>query len=188
MNTHVPQKQCKYCHSYIPANSKFCPFCAKKQKKGVGKYILIGGVVLVGAALFAPTDDSTKTEVSSTSAKTEEPKVTEAPEEVIEYTSITADQLKDDLKNNALKASETYNDAYLEVTGRLSVIDSSGKYISLSPQNDRFALSCIQCYIKNDDQKSSVANMNVDDVVTIKVKCTRVGEVLGYSADIIEIP
>ena len=91
-----------------------------------------------------------------------------------------------DLENNALGASDKYKDQYLEITGRLGVIDSSGKYISLYP-DDEFALIGVQCYIKNDEQKSKVSAMKKGDTVTLKGKCTNVGEVLGYSLDIEEI-
>ena len=45
----------------------------------------------------------------------------------------------------------------------------------------------VQCYIKNDEQESKVTSMKMGDMVTLKGKCTDVGEVLGYSFDIEEI-
>ena len=45
----------------------------------------------------------------------------------------------------------------------------------------------VQCYIKNDDQKAQIASMSKGDTITLKGKCTDVGEVLGYSLDIDEI-
>ena len=42
----------------------------------------------------------------------------------------------------------------------------------------------IQCYIKNDEQKKAVSEMNVGQDIIVRGKCTDVGEVLGYSLDI----
>jgi hypothetical protein len=89
----------------------------------------------------------------------------------------------DALDNNAAGASAKYKDQYLEVTGRLAVIDSDLKYIALYPSND-FALTGIRCYIKDDAQKDAVLNMTKDQQVTLRGKCTSVGEVMGYSLDI----
>lgn len=91
------------------------------------------------------------------------------------------------LGNNALKASEQYEGQYMEVTGRLAVIDSDGKYIALYPQNNDFSIIGVQCYIKNEAQRTAVMELSVGDTVTVKGKITGVGEVLGYSLDIDEI-
>ena len=103
------------------------------------------------------------------------------------YTAYTVTQMMDDLNSNSLKAESTYKDQYVEITGRLDVIDSSGKYISLFPENDEFAFIGVQCYIKNDEQKQKVMEMSTGDIVTLKGKVKLVGEVIGYSLDIDEI-
>ena len=50
-----------------------------------------------------------------------------------------------------------------------------------------FEIIGVQCYIKNDDQKAKISSLTKGDTVTLKGKCTDVGEVLGYSLDITEI-
>ena len=45
----------------------------------------------------------------------------------------------------------------------------------------------VQCYIKNDDQKTAIMDMSIGDTVIVKGKITDVGEVMGYSLDIDEI-
>ena len=91
-----------------------------------------------------------------------------------------------DLDSNAMGASDKYKGKYLEITGKLSNIDAAGKYIDLMADGD-FEIIGVQCYIKNDDKKSKIASMSKGDTVTLKGKCTDVGEVLGYSLDIEEI-
>ena len=54
-----------------------------------------------------------------------------------------------------MNASDKYKGQYLEITGKLSVIDSNGKYISITP-DDPFAILGVQCYIKSDEQKDAI--------------------------------
>lgn len=95
--------------------------------------------------------------------------------------------MKKDLKDNALKASETYKNKYIEITRNIGNIDSSGKYISLDGPEEDFDLTSILYYIKNDDQKKVVADTTKGQSVTVKGKVTDVGEIMGYSIDINEI-
>lgn len=107
----------------------------------------------------------------------------EAVEEVV-YTAYTVSQMMSDLNGNALKAESTYNNQYVEITGRLSNIDSSGAYISIMPEDDEWAIIGVTCYIKTDEQKAQVMEMSVGDMITLKGKVTSVGEVMGYALDI----
>lgn len=187
-------KVCKHCKTEIPYGAKVCPQCRKKQG-GVLKWVIIAIVVIgiIGAAAGGGDDESK--EVSSTNSTTQEQqnnatdtqKKEEETKEEITYTAYTVTQMMDDLKANALKAESTYKDQYVEITGRLSNIDSSGKYISLTPEDDEWAIIGVQCYIKSEEQKEKVMEMSVDDVVTLKGKVKSVGEVMGYSLDIDEI-
>lgn len=187
-------KVCKHCKTEIPYGAKVCPQCRKKQG-GVLKWVIIAIVVIgiIGAA--AGGGDDEPKEVSSTNSTTQEQqnnatdtqKKEEETKEEITYTAYTVTQMMDDLKANALKAESTYKDQYVEITGRLSNIDSSGKYISLRPEDDEWAIIGVQCYIKSEEQKEKVMEMSVDDVVTLKGKVKSVGEVMGYSLDIDEI-
>lgn len=108
-------------------------------------------------------------------------------EEKIEYTKVDIGQMKKDLEDNALKASETYKNKYIEITRNIGNIDSSGKYISLDGPEEDFDLTSILYYIKNDDQKKVVADTTKGQSVTVKGKVTDVGEIMGYSIDINEI-
>lgn len=191
-----PTKKCKHCKSDIPADAKICPYCRKKQE-GKLKWIIIAVIALIiigsiggkrsdsnssesGATNFSKSDASNSSAVSaSVEDETQEPEIT--------YTSIDVSTMMDDLENNALKAEETYKDQYLEITGRLANIDSKGKYISVHSQTDDFSLVGVQCYIKDDAAKNKVMDMTKDDIITLKIHITNIGEIIGYQADIIEI-
>lgn len=135
----------------------------------------------------AQTSQSSNDSKPKESEPTETPKQEAEPEPKITYTVYTVTQMMDDLDKNALKAESTYKDQYVEITGRLGTIDSSGKYITLYPEDNEWAFVGVQCYIKNEEQKAKVMEMSTDDIVTLKGKIKSVGEVLGYSLDIDEI-
>lgn len=169
-------KKCKYCKTEIPADAKVCPQCRKKLKGGKLKWVLIILIVFcaIGYAAGSGSDSG-----SSSSAKKEE----SAP---IEYTTVSVNDMMTALNDNAMGASDKYKGKYLEITGKLTNIDAAGKYIDLMADGD-FEIIGVQCYIKNDDQKAKISSLTKGDTVTLKGKCTDVGEVLGYSLDITEI-
>ena len=111
----------------------------------------------------------------------------EAGKEEIVYEKTDIQTMIDALQDNALKAEKTYQDQYIEVTGKISNFDSDGKYISIDPVNNEWNLISVMCYIKNDDQRSFLLEKSKGDTVTIKGQVTSIGEVLGYSINIAEI-
>ena len=148
------------------------------------KWIIIAIVVIgiIGAAMGGNGDDSTPSAQTTDSGS----KV-EKEEKKIEYQQVRVDDMMTALDDNAASASEQYKGKYIEVTGKLSVIDSDSKYISLFPENNEFAIVGVQCFTKNNDQKEVVKTLSKDSSVTVKGKCTNVGEVMGYTLDIDEI-
>lgn len=130
----------------------------------------------------SPTKNDQK-EGSIASKEDETQEATKEPEK-INYTAIDVSTLMNALDANAMNASDTYKEKYLEITGKLNVIDSSGKYISLTPADDEYAILGVQCYIKNTEQKNAVSGMAIGDIVTLRGKCTDVGEIMGYTLDI----
>lgn len=180
-------KKCKHCQSDIPKKAKVCPVCKRKQSSTLKVVLICLAVFFAIGIVGSLSDDSSDSSSSSTSTQKQSTstKETTVQEEVIEYTAITVEQLDNDLKDNALKAADTYKDQYLEITGRLSNIDASGKYINLS-NDDALDVYGVQCYVKSDEQKQKVMDMKKDEHYTIRVKIKDVGEVMGYSADIIE--
>lgn len=156
-----------------------------KKKGGKLKWVVLAVVAVGVIGAVGGNSDSNTTSSSSTSAKTESAKETDTPTP-IEYTAVSVNDMMSQLDDNALGASKQYKDQYLEITGKLGNIDASGDYIDLMADGD-FEIIGVQCYIKNDEQESKVTSMKMGDMVTLKGKCTDVGEVLGYSFDIEEI-
>lgn len=177
-------KKCKHCKMDIPKDAKICPHCRKKQKSGILKWVVL--ILIIGVVIGAVTgeDKSVDSTTKQTEATASDSQKQES--ESIEYTSVSVNDMMDALNNNAMGASDKYKGKYLEITGKLTNIDAGGKYIDLMADGD-FEIIGVQCYIKNDDQKAKISALTKGDTVTLKGKCTDVGEVLGYSFDITEI-
>lgn len=186
-------QQCKTCGAEIAKSAKSCPNCGGKVKKPFYTrvwFIVLVVLVVIGAVAGSggskenekPVADSTN--VTQPNDKTE---TTPEPTPEIVYTAYDVSELMNDLDGNALKASEKYEDQYVELNGKLSVIDSSGKYISITDASNPYAITGVQCFIKSEAQKTAIMEMSTGDMITVKGKITSVGEVLGYSLDIDEI-
>ena len=104
----------------------------------------------------------------------------------IEYQKITVDELMNKLEENAASAKEEYNGKYLEITGKLSVIDSDLKYIGIYSINDIDIIG-IHCKLKDYKTKSKVKTLTTGQIITVKGKITDVGEILGYVLEVQEI-
>lgn len=185
---------CKHCGTEIAASAKVCPKCGGKNKKPIYKrpwFIALIVIIIIGAIGSAGGDKTSNeagnndTQVTTSENTNSTQPESKTPE--ITYTAYEVSELMDDLNGNALKAAEKYKDQYVELTGRLNVIDSSGKYISIVPTDDEFAIMGVQCYIKTEEQKAAVMEMSIGDTLVVKGKIKDVGEVLGYSLDIDEV-
>lgn len=169
---------CKNCKGTVDKKAVVCVHCGCKIKKPIyKKWWLWVIIVIIGIAAAGGGENATD--------------VVETPTEVngeIAYEIVDLGVMIDDLKNNAMKAEELYQNKYVEFSAKIKNFDSDGKYISVEPKNaDTWNFDTAMCYIKNDDQKSFLLEKNIGDIVTIKGKVKSIGEVLGYSIDIAEI-
>ena len=172
---------CKTCGKEMAKNAKVCPNCGAKNKKPIPWFIAI--IVVIVIIVIASGGKSGSKSKSDSNNSAAESIAAESTTQAIEYTSYTVDDLMAQLNDNALKASDAHKGEYVKITGKLGVIDSSGKYISLLPDTD-FAIIGVTCYIKNDETKAKVAELSKDSTVTLTGKITDVGEVMGYMLNI----
>lgn len=176
---------CKHCGAEIAVSAKLCPKCGGKNKKPIYKrWWFIACVVVVLISGIGAAGSS-----GSSSQSTGQTTVQEQKEEAVEitYTPYSVQELLDDLDANALKASEKYKNQYVELTGVIDAIDSSGAYISIAPDDGTWVLFGIQCDIQNEEQKAVIMEKSSGDAAVVKGKVTDVGDVLGYYLDIVEI-
>ena len=180
---------CKHCGQEIAASAKVCPHCGGKNKPPIYKrWWFIAIIVIIVLAAIGGSGSSDSSGSTSSTATSKTAASSSSSEAAIEYTAYTVTELSEDLDSNALKAADKYKGQYVELTGRLSVIDSNGKYISIVDSTDEWAITGVQRYIKNDEQKQVVMDMSIGDEIVVKGKITDVGEVLGYFLDMTETP
>ena len=135
-------------------------------------------------------DTNTKNNVEQSVPKVveeiEEEKV-EVEEVVNSYKPVTVKSLYKELNENALRAEKTYQDSYVEVTGYLSSIDSDGAYFSIVGTREMFDFEFVRCNIDSDKVIDKLINFNESDSITVYGQITSIGEILGYTLDVIDI-
>lgn len=160
-------KVCKHCKSEIAADAKICPNCRKKQ--GMSK-ILIVIIVLVVLGILSSLGGGDD----------------EKEPETIEYMQTEIQSMYDEIDANPAAASEKYKDQYIEFSGSMDVIDSDLKYIGVMP-TDGIHIISVHCTLTDDAQKDFVKSATRGDIVTVRGKCTEVGEIMGYTVDVMEL-
>ena len=178
---------CKSCGAEIAASAKTCPKCGAKNKKPIYKkwwfYVLIVFILIgvIGGAGGNNATTAVKTESNvNTTTQSSQSKATPEP---VTYEHHNVTELFDALKANAMKAQSTYKGQYVELEGFLGTIDSDGKYIGLGAgeRNYDYLFQEVQCYIKSDEQKKNIMELNQGDPLVIRGKIKDVGEIFGYS-------
>lgn len=178
------QIKCKHCGADINPKAEICPSCGVKNKKPFYKKAwFIIAVIIILIAIVASSGDEEKQTSTNNEQVTQSAESADKTEEIT-YEEYAVSQLMNDLEANALNAKNTYNKKYVKLTGVLSNIDSDGAYISIRPSDNPYSIINVQCYLKNDEQKTAVANMSIDQSIVVYGKITNVGEVLGYSLDV----
>lgn len=183
--------KCPVCGAEMASKAKSCPSCGAKNKKPVYKrwwfwviavFLMIGIIGSVDGGSDEQMPDTTENQKQDGTASD----VANNEKEEITYIAHNVTELFDALNNNALNAQQTYKDQYVEITGYLGTIDSSGKYIGIDAGADNYdyLFNEVLCYIKNDEQLNQIAAMSRDDSITVRGKITDVGEVMGYTLDI----
>lgn len=106
----------------------------------------------------------------------------------IQYEQVDLQTMLDDLKANAMRAEEEYQNKYIEITGEIRNFDSDGKYISIAPCGaPKWTLDTVFCRLMDSAQKAFLLEKSVGDVITIRGKVTTIGEIIGYQVKIAEI-
>lgn len=178
-------KKCKVCGKEIASSAKLCPECGAKNSKPIFGRWWFWAILVVIALIIAVSSQS-----GNEQGKQVVNQETAEQQGTIEYASHDVTELFDALKDNALKAKNTYEGQYVELTGYLETIDSDGKYISLGadPNDLEYLLQSVHCTLKKgSDQFEQVMELKKGDKIIIKGKISDVGEVLGYSLNIDDI-
>lgn len=164
-------------------------------KKGVKIGITIFFAVVLLAAIFGGSSSdsgssSGQYQGQSNSSQSEtqnnsQSEVQSNSQSARDYQTVSIRDMLDALESNALKAEDTYMGEYIQFTGYLDQIDSSGSYITVKAMDaDEWDfMDYIECGIETEEQKNAIMEMNSGDKVTVKGKVTMVGDILGYYVD-----
>ena len=175
-------QKCKACGNEIASSAKQCPQCGAKNAKPIFKKWWFWLIVVVVIAIIAGNSNSGNQELKNAgNEKTAE------EQQTIEYASYDVTELFDALKDNALKAQNTYKGQYVELTGYLGTIDSNGKYIGLeaNPDDWDYLLQNVHCTLKKGSgQLEQIMELKKGEKITVRGKISDVGEVLGYYLDV----
>ncbi len=193
------EKNCPKCGAeLVDAKAKICPACGQKIGKPIFKkwwfwLIVVLGLAIIGASTTTGTEgegDPTQNEVTNTSNSSNSSNNSSSSNSSnrVTYEKVDLQEMMDALEENALKAEKTYQNKYIEVTGKIKNFDSDGVYITIEPVNaDEWNFNTAMCYIKKDAQRDFLMEKSVGDTVTVKGKVFSIGEVLGFSMNIDEI-
>lgn len=168
--------KCKECGKEISKDAEVCPNCGKKVNNGNLFLQIVGILFIIGVIGNIFGGDKTDSQSSSYARE-------ETAENIV-YQKISPRDLERQLQENAARAQQQYLGMYVEFEGRLRNIDANGEYFNVDSGG---YLSSFQCYIKNEQQKQVLISKNIGNNVHVKGKIKRVGEVLGYSVDVMEI-
>lgn len=159
-----------------------------KTKRIIGIVCIVSFIAT--GALAPKSDEKTANtpaapQTSSQSAKPAEQ--AKPKQETVSYAEADIDVLINDAKNNAAKANKNYKGKNVKITGgRVSNIESEGRYIVIEG-SDQFSLLHVQCYPQNKDVKDAMLDLNKDQAITVYGKIKDVGEIMGYSLDLVKI-
>ena len=162
---------------------------AKKKATGAAAAVLlVFAVIIAVCSIFLITDGMNDIFGGGNSQTNQQGGSNNPANTQIEYTPVDIQDLLDELNANALRAEEKYQNKYIEITGKIKLFDSDGKYIAIVPYDaSDWSFETVQCYLTDSTHKAFLLEKDVGDVVTIRGKIFSVGEVLGYSLKIAEI-
>lgn len=153
-------------------------------KKGVKIGITVFFAIVLLAAIFGGSSSDSGSSSSQTQGQnnSSQSETQNNRQSARDYQTVSIRDMLDALESNALKAEDTYMDKYIQFTGYLDQIDSSGSYVTVKAMDaDEWDfMASIECGIETEEQKNAVMEMNSGDKVTVKGKVTMVGDILGY--------
>ncbi len=189
-------KYCQKCGNEMDDKAILCVNCGtpvKQQKQFYKKWwfwVIIALVIIIGASSSGGEENKDKTNSSSsqtTVSSASEKKETSSKEKIV-YEKTSLKDMMDLLEENALKAEKTYQNKYVQISGKIKNFDSDGKYISIEPVNaDDWNFETATCNIENDKQRDFLLEKKVGDKITVKGEVISIGELLGYTIDIDEV-
>lgn len=189
-------KLCPVCGEPIAKSAKLCPACGAKLTMPLWKKIFIAILVLAVFSVIgqrwgrAPGSsspsggDMPKRNDPPVASESYQP-VPQPPAQEIIYKAHNVTDLFDAMKENPLRAEQTWQDQYVELSGFLQTIDSDGEYFSIDAGDARgYFLDSVHCDMTRDGQRAQIAEMSRGDPIIVCGQITNIGEILGYVLEV----
>lgn len=153
----------------------------EKKSKEKEKHPILSLVVLVSIFIFVARPFING--VKDWYEKDFEKQTQQIPQNIL-YQQVSIPELMGQLKINAARAQKNYKGKYVEFSGILSNIDADGDYFNV--ETGEF-ITGILCYLKDSKNQQIIINKNIGSRVHVKGQIRHVGEVLGYSVNVISV-
>lgn len=177
-------KKCSECGNDVSSSAKKCPHCGKdlpNLEETIKGFLYLAVFIWLGWSIFGETNENM-------SILSEPKQMIMTPDENIVYENVSIEDLTNLLDKNAARATQTYEGKYIEFIGDIYVIDARGEYFTVvAKQHQLFMPDSIHCSIEQNKHKQFIINKNVGDSIRVKGKVRRVGEIMGYRVDVMEL-
>ncbi|MBR5912866.1 MAG: hypothetical protein IK062_02170 [Selenomonadaceae bacterium] len=101
-----------------------------------------------------------------------------------DFIEISAISLLNELELNAARTKKNFDEKYVKITNAtITNIESDGDYINLNQSG----LESIQCFPKYQSTREQIFKLNNGQVITVYGKIFHVGEVVGFSLQLLKI-
>lgn len=98
-----------------------------------------------------------------------------------EYKDVKMSELHEAIRDNPLKARETYEGTRIRVTGTLKDIDASGRSFRVIAYYKFLDCERIDCKVSNDEVRNVLSDSKDGEQVTVCGKVSRVDGTFGYA-------
>lgn len=100
----------------------------------------------------------------------------------VSFVNYQVSELENDLKQDASRAKEKYNEQFVAVTGILRGLDARGEYMKVS--SDETVLETVLCKITSESVRQNINSYHTGDTIIVKGQILEVDAVHGYTMDV----
>ncbi len=188
MSESISQKKCPKCSELIQPDAKLCKHCKADLRNWFVKHKIISGIlalIVLGMIVTALDGDNSSSSQFSENTSQERDIQPTVQEEVVSTSfddfSILCDTNATNLQKQDAFTSK-FKDKHVQWSGTVSSISQSGGSYRLQIKHcpDTFVSDIV--ITMKDDQKDNLLPLKEGDKITYKAKLTRLGDILGLSA------
>lgn len=174
------RKKCPQCGAEISVlRADKCPRCGEGLNQpwyaSIWFWAIVGiGLLMLGGMLSIMDSAADKGAQETDSGHTQA--------ESVEYEPVELQHLFDVLDTNAAYARELYQDRYVQLEGRIVMLDGDGTYVRVKAADaEAWNAPTVLCYVTDREQGKFLELASKGDPVTVRGRITSVGRMKGYT-------